>query len=195
MDGGLITEIGRPADLKTSLQVLDSSSEPASLGAKTDVKLIGNEDRELGKVSMSVYMTYFRYAGGCFVMLSAVLAMFLWMIFRFWSDYTLKNWSESDASESNLKYMGPYMLLGLIAGLFIFLRALIIALSGVKAASLLQRLVKAPISLFFDITPLGRVLNRVSKDTNDIDGTIVLSLSGALQCLRLCARRCFTCYG
>jgi ABC-type multidrug transport system fused ATPase/permease subunit len=191
MENGSISEMGPLSELKVNLQVLNSSSssesskETAAFESKTDVKLMDTEDREVGKVSMSVYMTYFRYAGGLCFLLTAASSMFLWVTFRFLSDYTLKNWSESNGSQSNLSFLIPYIVLGTIACLFIFVRALVISLAGVKAASaihasMLHRLIRAPINLFYDVTPLGRILNRLSKDTNDIDGDIAFAIGGAL---------------
>ena len=191
MDSGSIAETGRLEDLKSSLQVLNSSAsshsstESTTLEAKSDVKLMDAEDREVGKVSMSVYMTYFRYAGGCWFILTAASAMFLWMLFRFLSDFTLKNWSENEGPRSNLSFLIPYMVFGGVSCMFIFIRAFVISVASVKAAtrihaSMVHRLVRAPINLYFDVTPLGRILNRLSKDTNDIDGEIGFGIGGAL---------------
>ena len=191
MEDGFISETGKLTELKVNLQVLNSASssesskETAPFESKSDVKLMDNEDREVGKVSISVYMTYFRYAGGLCFLLTAASSMFLWVTFRFLSDYTLKNWSENEGSKSNLSFLLPYIVLGTIACMFIFIRALVISIAGVKAAtsihaSMLHRLIRAPINLFFDVTPLGRILNRLSKDTNDIDGDIAFAIGGTL---------------
>lgn len=42
---------------------------------------------------------------------------------------------------------------------------------------------RAPINLFFDITPLGKILNRFSKDMAVIDEQIYYNLGGLAICL------------
>ena len=55
---------------------------------------------------------------------------------------------------------------------------------------LLNSFVKAPINLFYDITPLGRLLNRLSKDINRIDeeigftvGSVIANIFNCLGCI------------
>ena len=42
---------------------------------------------------------------------------------------------------------------------------------------------RAPINLFFDVTPVGKILNRFSKDLAVIDEQIYYNLGGFLVCL------------
>ena len=48
--------------------------------------------------------------------------------------------------------------------------------------SLLERILRSPMS-FFDTTPLGRIVNRFSKDIDTIDSTIPHTIRGWLLCL------------
>jgi hypothetical protein len=58
--------------------------------------------------------------------------------------------------------------------LFTFLRNAVLVLTGWKAAKvvhqlMLNRVINAPINLYFDITPIGRIMNRFSKDLSILD--------------------------
>ena len=62
-------------------------------------------------------------------------------------------------------------------GLFIFLRVIVIILAQLKVSKnmhnrLIARVFQAPVNLFFDVTPIGKILNRFSKDLSIIDEEI-----------------------
>lgn len=40
------------------------------------------------------------------------------------------------------------------------------------------KVLNAPINLFFDVTPIGKILNRFSKDISTIDCDLALSIGG-----------------
>lgn len=73
-----------------------------------------------------------------------------------------------------------YGALGIIQSIFILFAAFCLALSAIFASralhnAMLQNILRSPMS-FFDTTPLGRILNRFSKDTYIIDEMIPRSL-------------------
>lgn len=81
-------------------------------------------------------------------------------------------------------YLGIYGALGLFQAVFILIASFFLALSAVFAArtlhnAMLANILRSPMS-FFDITPLGRILNRFSKDTYIIDETIPRTLRSFL---------------
>mmetsp|Transcript_8918 Transcript_8918/g.8897 ORF Transcript_8918/g.8897 Transcript_8918/m.8897 type:complete len:101 (-) Transcript_8918:88-390(-) len=47
--------------------------------------------------------------------------------------------------------------------------------------NLIDSLIKAPINLFYDITPLGRILNRLSKDLGIIEEDLGFSIGTLLS--------------
>lgn len=51
--------------------------------------------------------------------------------------------------------------------------------------ALLHSLLGAPMS-FFHTTPTGRIINRLTKDTADIDRNLASNLAFALRCAALC---------
>ena len=77
-------------------------------------------------------------------------------------------------------FLGVYAALGFSQALFDLLTAFALALGGIFASrklhdSMMDSIMHAPMS-FFDTTPLGRILNRFSKDVYTIDETIPRSL-------------------
>ncbi|KAL1443373.1 hypothetical protein MTO96_007461 [Rhipicephalus appendiculatus] len=81
--------------------------------------------------------------------------------------------------------LSVYGLLGMSQGLSILLGTLVLALCALIASSsihdeALNRLVRAPMS-FFDTTPLGRMLNRFSKDLDQADIQIGIVLDSVLE--------------
>ncbi|KAJ1339874.1 hypothetical protein BSLG_005534 [Batrachochytrium salamandrivorans] len=70
-------------------------------------------------------------------------------------------------------YIGIYALLGTLAIIAVLFRVWIIARGSLHASRalhnrLVMKLLRAPVQ-FFEKTPVGRILNRVSKDMKDID--------------------------
>ena len=81
-------------------------------------------------------------------------------------------------------YLGVYSGLGAVQAMFIFFGAFSLALAAISAsralhAKMLKNILRSPMS-FFDTTPLGRVLNRFSKDIYVIDEAIPRSVRSFL---------------
>jgi ABC-type multidrug transport system fused ATPase/permease subunit len=114
------------------------------------------------------------------------------------SSYTLSNWSsneenyekelESDESSIHPKrndYYKLYLILSSLAILFQILRtkffyAMCLYLSKLFHSMLLNRILSAKIR-FFDLNPVGRILNRFAKDIETLDDLIPSDLFSFLQ--------------
>ena len=64
--------------------------------------------------------------------------------------------------------------LSVFCALMIFVRANLQVFAGLKVGKKLHNILiayvfRAPINLFFDVTPIGKILNRFSKDLAVID--------------------------
>ncbi|RVE41407.1 hypothetical protein evm_013944 [Chilo suppressalis] len=82
---------------------------------------------------------------------------------------------------TNNFYLEMYFALAGLNLVFTIMRAFLFAYGGVKAAtrihkSLLKSIIKAKVK-FFDITPLGRILNRFSSDTYTVDDSLPFILN------------------
>lgn len=47
---------------------------------------------------------------------------------------------------------------------------------------MLHKVLQAPINLYYDVTPIGQILNRFSKDLDVIDGEIQYSVGSFFAC-------------
>ncbi|KAK4498512.1 hypothetical protein PRZ48_011170 [Zasmidium cellare] len=155
------------------------ASDPAE--TKASSSLMMREERPTrGGVPISVYNFYLSSTGnplsvglvlGQLALLQAsIIGGSLWL--SCWTSYI---YEMSDAY-----YLGVYATLGIVqAGLmFFFCRS--ITYYAIRASynmldGALTSVVRSPMS-FFDTTPLGRLINRFSKDTDTIDNTLADSL-------------------
>lgn len=85
-------------------------------------------------------------------------------------------------------YMAVYGALGIFQGFALLITSLIFAIGCLRAArdlhnKLLHNCVRLPMA-FFDTTPLGRILNRFSKDVDTVDNVLPMVMVSFLHFLR-----------
>lgn len=78
-------------------------------------------------------------------------------------------------------YLGIYFLIGMLSLCLTTMRSLVLFLGSLRAsrkihAQLLDRILRAKVR-FFDVTPLGRIVNRFSSDLETVDQALAPSLS------------------
>ena len=162
-------------------------------------KIIVDEDREQGKVNISVYFSYLKYIGGSWVIILAVLSTLLFQSLRIGSDFWMKIWMTNPVfvNDENLNYY-IYGLIFLSSNIFIYLRLVILAKGSIKASTKLHDdmvdcLVSAPINLYHDTEPKGRMMNRLSKDIENLSdlnfyiGSFIVSSASCLGVIFLCS--------
>ncbi|GAB4834503.1 hypothetical protein Ancab_032760 [Ancistrocladus abbreviatus] len=146
-------------------------------------QLIQQEEREIGDTGLKPYIQYLRHGKGFLYLSMAILSHILFLVGQSIQSYWLAaNVGDSDASR--LKLVTVYAVLGCSLALFLVIRSFsMIALSLGASKSifsmLLSSLFRAPMS-FFDSTPLGRILSRVSSDMNIIDLDLAIIISQTL---------------
>lgn len=150
------------------------------------------ETKESGNVKISVIACYLKAMGGplgFFVLLSVILMQ----ASRNLTDGWLANWvsAQTIAPENLTKitnetldtnfYMEAYAALAFVNSILTFIRSFIFAYAGLKAAKIVhEKLLNSVFSTklqFFDVTPLGRILNRFSSDTYTIDDSLPFILN------------------
>uniref|UniRef100_A0AAR2KJ02 ATP-binding cassette, sub-family C (CFTR/MRP), member 3 n=1 Tax=Pygocentrus nattereri TaxID=42514 RepID=A0AAR2KJ02_PYGNA len=156
---------------------LDSSSHIISNFFLFWEKLIQAETTETGRVKFKVYWEYAKVVGPllsifiCFLYASqsaAAIGANIWL-----SQWTNDARNNTIAHEKVHMRVGVYAALGITQGFLVMSSTFTLALGKIQAAcklhqSLLDNKFHTP-QAFFDTTPIGRIINRFSKDIYVID--------------------------
>lgn len=164
-------------------EVVPAKSEQEKLG-----KIITNENDEKIDVVFSSYKRYFgRYYGTCFF-ISAFAAMLVFLASKIVNDYVIGVWAHDENGDQQSRYwFYTSVTLGLTLSttLGAYFRSGTCQLFTMRAGrliheSMIDTILKAPVNLYFDITPLGRILNKFSKDLNGLETQMGWQLSSFL---------------
>ncbi|KAK8792333.1 hypothetical protein WA158_001868 [Blastocystis sp. Blastoise] len=155
-------------DIKTT-ETIESGPTPQG-------KLVKEEEREKGRVPFSVYSSYIHAAGGYAFFIFVMFCFIFTELLKVASSYWLTIWSNSNGEHPMGFYVGIYTLLGFGAVILYVCRYIFTYIFGLKASKVLHQntintVIHLPMS-FFDKTPMGRVVNRFSKDIYTIDKTL-----------------------
>ena len=130
---------------------------------------------------MSVFLTYAKSIGILFA-ISIVFFLIIAEVSMIGSRLWLAEWSAANVTSSAERdmFLGVYGGLGLSQSMFVLLSSLSMAFATMKASrnihkDMLVNVMHSPMS-FFETTPLGRIVNRFSKDINVVDNTIPRSV-------------------
>ncbi|XP_033736231.1 multidrug resistance-associated protein 7-like isoform X2 [Pecten maximus] len=116
------------------------------------------------------------------------------------ADLSLGSNSTTDSEDDVKFYLTVYGCLAGANSLFTLARAFLFAYGGICAArilhhKLLEKILRAPMS-FFDITPIGRILNRFSSDLYALDDSLPFIMNIFLaQLYGILGTIAITCYG
>ncbi|XP_039477391.1 canalicular multispecific organic anion transporter 1-like isoform X2 [Oreochromis aureus] len=173
----------------TSIKKSENADEP-----QKGQKLIEKETMETGQVKLAVFLQYLRAMGwgySAMVFLSYFTQNVAWIGQNLW----LSDWTSDSVEYYNMTYpswkrdtrVGVFGVLGVAQGLFVFLGTLLLANASINASRilhsrLLNNILRVPM-VFFDTTPIGRVINRFAKDIFTIDEAIPTNLRACLLCL------------
>ncbi|KAJ9547916.1 hypothetical protein OSB04_020459 [Centaurea solstitialis] len=182
----------RMANAKASNEGGPSGLEKKAIKEKKKAKrarkkqLVQEEERERGKISMKIYFSYMAAAYKGLLVPLIIVAQTLFQVLQIASNWWMA-WAnpqtEGDSARvSSVVLIGVYMALAFGSSWFIFVRAVLVATFGLAAAQklfmkMLINVFRAPMS-FFDSTPAGRILNRVSVDQSVVDLDIPFRLGG-----------------
>ncbi|XP_062567586.1 multidrug resistance-associated protein 1-like [Saccostrea cucullata] len=165
----------------------DKDDQTKSENKCKDSKFIEEEAIETGQVKWSVYTGYLRVAG-CFLLVLFFLCL-AENITDHYNQYWLSEWSSdntdncttmnmsSTTQQSRERYrLTVFGLIGMVKTIFDVLGQLSITYIAITSArkfhqNALSSVMRAPLS-FFDTTPIGRIINRFSKDMETLDWSL-----------------------
>uniref|UniRef100_A0A1J3EY77 ABC-type xenobiotic transporter n=6 Tax=Noccaea caerulescens TaxID=107243 RepID=A0A1J3EY77_NOCCA len=138
----------------------------------TGVQLTQEEETETGYVGLKPFLDYFHVSRGWFLLWSTVLVQVGFVVFQAASTYWLA-FAIGIPKLTTTMLIGVYSIISTLSAGFVYTRAVTAAHLGLKASKAFfsgftYAVFKAPM-LFFDSTPVGRILTRASSDVNVLD--------------------------
>ncbi|KAK8793492.1 hypothetical protein WA158_004851 [Blastocystis sp. Blastoise] len=187
-----------PDNTKNSIK--DPKNDEIETKNKRDLNnLISSEEQQTGSIPWSVYSYYFKSCGISLLVILCIICIITYTS-SILSQYVLSSWSEdksliplnitnfhlTDSIESKTSYyVHLYCICILILILCFFIMPFITVPARIHGSKLihnqlLTRILYASMN-FFDITPVGQILNRFNRDINNIDNTIPSSYVDILK--------------
>jgi len=149
--------------------------------------IIVKEDVTSGDVKLSTYKSYVSSLGGTAVCVTIILLMICGQVAVIYTNLWLAKWSRLDAIEQKQTYYwNIYATLVFVSIFLACIRAVAAFRASLVASeamhnAMLRCVLRAPV-LFFDSNPIGRILNRFTKDVHYTDDALPMSLYDFFQC-------------
>ncbi|CAK4317702.1 unnamed protein product [Aphanomyces euteiches] len=171
------------SELDNGINITQDADTDASTNADetTIATLIEDEDRSTGDVPLSTYVVWIRACGGFSVAFLVIGLFVLGNVISLASTFWLSYWSENGTdARSQVYFLYVFCGLNALAIISYFVRSVALFMAGLAGSSkmfqaLIVRILRAPMS-FFDTTPLGRIVNRLSKDIYTLDESLPANL-------------------
>jgi ABC-type multidrug transport system fused ATPase/permease subunit len=162
-------------------------------GHTDEGRITEDEDREVGAVDKKIYFDYLKSLGGAdpkkrpwilaLLIIGAVLVALSPLVQKAWLSYYSGHTLEWVA----ISAVGIYGIIGLLVLIIGVLNNFFWLDRGIKAGKLmhdnmLQSVLRAPVR-FFDSTPVGRIIQRFSRDIESVDVYLQWSFISVVNCI------------
>jgi len=208
-----IKEIEKITENSENKKITDSTTkESTDINQNSIFRITKDEDQEIGSIKFSVFLKYFQYMGGRYIIILVCVTMFFWVSLRTLSDLWFAHWtkqSEEDYKNSD-KYSFPFNIkdnftnyliyagLSILCVCFISIRMVILSKGSLRIcknlhSDMINSLIKAPINLFHESTQRGIIYNRLSKDLENIQnnmyniGSLLVDIFGFIGGVFICS--------
>lgn len=146
-----------------------------------DGRLILDEEKAVNAILFDVIRDYVKFGSGVFkyysivpvIILLTMVAVFCQLFTNTWLSF----WTAHKfAGKSNGFYIGFYVMFTVLAFVFVSVQFMVLAYMTIKASTVLnikavERVLRVPMA-YMDTTPMGRIINRFTKDTDTLDNEI-----------------------
>ncbi|KAG0614326.1 hypothetical protein M758_6G168500 [Ceratodon purpureus] len=135
-------------------------------------QLTQQEERDIGDQGWTVYLEYIRVAKGWLMFWLGFISQAIFVLGQMAANYWMAT-RVADPNTGDALLIGVYSGLSITSGIFVFMRSRFAVVLGLRASknffrALIVCLFRAPM-LFFDSTPMGRILARISSDMTMLD--------------------------
>ena len=154
-------------------------------------RLLKDEDYNRGKISWKLYDLFFRVQGGYIRFLIIVFLTYLTIYYKTKGKLFISDWSDSsktnNSAANNNEKLLDYAKIFFYGTLIQFIKEFIIAINNFRQIyvlhyDMIHTLIKAPINLFFDVVPIGQILNRLIFDL-DKSSEIIWMFDKIIKCM------------
>ncbi|KAF0711400.1 hypothetical protein As57867_005279, partial [Aphanomyces stellatus] len=165
--------------------------DPSAMSDVTDDDddvLILDEDRAKGVVQRETYLAYFAHVGfnGYIVLFSILFLFGVGQSLRISTDWWQGYWAARFLTTSLPLYHGIFYAFVVATALLFFARSYVLVTCTTRCSEnmhneLLRCVLRAPVNQYFDVTPVGRILNRFARDLDIVDSVLPNLLLDMLQ--------------
>jgi ATP-binding cassette subfamily C (CFTR/MRP) protein 1 len=176
----------RPGTLESQDLPLESLDESSPTGEVVHSSIIEAEERHVGSVRLSTIRAYAARLAPGFAGITVALLFIGRQSAALGTDLWLTTWAGKPIVNLTI-FLGGYLVCIALLCLLAYLRTVYILGRGLSAGAqshkkLLNGVLGAPLS-FFESNPVGRILNRFSRDLETIELALPRSILDAGQCV------------